>query len=151
MSKILTNATPVTELLNKQVSNWSVLYAKLHNYHWYVKGESFFDLHIKFEELYTEAGVHLDVVAERILTLRSKPVATLKEHLAISSIEEAKGNESASQMVMQVLEDFEQITKELTEGIEAAEGQKDQPSADMMIQIKTSLEKHIWMLSAYLA
>jgi starvation-inducible DNA-binding protein len=151
MSKVLTKATPVTELLNKQVANWSVLYAKLHNYHWYVKGESFFDLHIKFEELYTEAGLHLDVVAERILMLRGKPTATLKEHLALSSIKEAKGNESTVQMVAQVVEDFGQISKELTKGIEAAEEQEDQPSADLMIKIRTSLEKHIWMLSAYLA
>jgi starvation-inducible DNA-binding protein len=151
MSKVLTKATPVTELLNLQVANWSVLYAKLHNYHWYVKGEKFFDLHIKFEELYTEAGLHLDVVAERILALRGKPTATLKEHLTLSSIKEAKGNESAAQMVAQVVEDFEQMTKELTKGIEAAENQEDQPSADMMIKIRSSLEKHIWMLSAYLA
>jgi starvation-inducible DNA-binding protein len=151
MSKVLTKATPVTEILNKQVANWSVLYAKLHNFHWYVKGENFFTLHIKFEELYTEAGIHLDVVAERILALRSKPVATLKEQLALSSINEANGNESASQMVAQIVEDFETLTEELTKGIQAAEGQEDQPSADMMIQIRTSLEKHIWMLSAYLA
>ncbi|QGQ98633.1 DNA starvation/stationary phase protection protein [Paenibacillus psychroresistens] len=151
MSKVLTKTTPVTEILNKQVANWSVLYAKLHNFHWYVKGENFFTLHIKFEELYTEAGLHLDVVAERILSLQSKPTATLKEHLALSSIKEAKGNESATQMVAQVIEDFETIAKELTQGIEAAEEQKDQPSADMMIQIRTSLEKHIWMLGAYLA
>src|SRR5665647_1084561 len=114
MSKVLTKATPVTEILNKQVANWSVLYAKLHNFHWYVKGENFFTLHIKFEELYTEAGVHLDVVAERILALRSKPVATLKEHLALSSIKEAKGDESATQMVAQVVADFQQIANELT-------------------------------------
>jgi starvation-inducible DNA-binding protein len=151
MSKVLTKATPLTEILNLQVANWSVLYAKLHNYHWFVKGENFFDLHNKFEELYTEAGLHLDVVAERILALRSKPTATLKEHLALSSIKEAKGNESPNQMVAQVVEDFELITKELTNGIEAAEGQADQPSADMMIKIRSSLEKHIWMLRAYLA
>jgi starvation-inducible DNA-binding protein len=151
MSKILTKATSVTELLNKQVSNWSVLYTKLHHYHWYVKGELFFSLHIQFEQLYTEAGLHLDVIAERILALRGLPIATLREHLASSSIEEAQGNESAAQMVAQVVKDFEQITKELTEGIEIAEGQKDQPSADMMIIIRSSLEKHIWMLSAFLA
>jgi starvation-inducible DNA-binding protein len=150
MSKVLTKATPVTELLNKQVANWSVLYTKLHNYHWYVKGESFFDLHIKFEELYTEAGLHLDVIAERILALRSKPLATLKEYLTVSSIKEAKGNETTSQMVGQITDDFKQVADELTKGIEAAEEQKDQPSADMMIQIRSSLEKHIWMLSAYL-
>jgi starvation-inducible DNA-binding protein len=150
MSKVLTKQTPVTELLNKQVANWSVLYTKLHNYHWYVKGESFFDLHIKFEELYTEAGVHLDAIAERILALRGKPLATLKEYLTVSSIKEANGNENASQMVEQIAKDFKQIADELTKGIEAAEEQEDQPSADMMIQVRTSLEKHIWMFSAYM-
>jgi starvation-inducible DNA-binding protein len=150
MSKVLTKATPITELLNKQVANWSVLYTKLHNFHWNVKGESFFDLHVKFEELYTEAGIHLDVVAERILALRGKPIATLKEYLASASIKEAKGNETTSQMVAQVVEDFETIAQELTQGIESAEENKDQPSADIMIGIRTSLEKHIWMFSAYL-
>jgi starvation-inducible DNA-binding protein len=150
MSKVLTKSAPVTELLNKQVANWSVLYTKLHNYHWYVKGESFFDLHIKFEELYTEAGKHLDVIAERILALRGKPLATLKEYLAAASIKEAKGNESAAQMVTQLVEDFRMLAEELTNGIEDAEKNEDQPSADMMIQIRTSLEKHAWMFEAYL-
>ncbi len=47
----------LTESLNTQVANFSVLYMKLHNYHWYVKGENFFTLHVKFEELYTEAAL----------------------------------------------------------------------------------------------
>jgi starvation-inducible DNA-binding protein len=150
MSKVLTKSTPVVELLNKQVANWSVLYTKLHNYHWNVKGESFFDLHIKFEELYNEAGEHLDVIAERILALRGKPLATLKEHLATASIKEAKGNESATQMVTQLVEDFRMLADELTQSIEDAEKNEDQPSADMMIQVRTSLEKHAWMFEAYL-
>jgi starvation-inducible DNA-binding protein len=150
MSKVLTKSTPVTELLNKQVANWSVLYTKLHNYHWNVKGESFFDLHVKFEELYTEAGEHLDVIAERILALRGKPLATLKEYLATSSIKEAKGNESAKQMVTQLVEDFNMLAEELTKSIGIAEENEDHPSADMMIQIRTSIEKHAWMFDAYL-
>jgi starvation-inducible DNA-binding protein len=150
MSKVLTKSAPVTELLNKQVANWAVLYTKLHNYHWNVKGESFFDLHIKFEELYNEAGQHLDVIAERILALRGKPLATMKEYLATASIKEAKGNESATQMVTQLVEDFRMLAEELTRGIEDAEKNEDQPSADMMIQIRSSLEKHAWMFEAYL-
>ncbi|MDV2888516.1 ferritin-like domain-containing protein, partial [Alkalihalophilus pseudofirmus] len=54
----------LVHVLNKQIANWSVLYMKLHNYHWYVKGEQFFTLHVKFEEFYNEAGLHVDELAE---------------------------------------------------------------------------------------
>ncbi|WP_261808110.1 Dps family protein [Paenibacillus sp. N3.4] len=150
MAKVATKTNQITEILNKQVANFSILYMKLHNYHWYVKGENFFTLHIKFEELYTEAGLHLDVLAERMLSLRAVPTATLKEHLAISSIEEAKNSENAEQMVRQIVSDFSTLCSELTEGIELAEEHKDQPTADMLIAVRSSLEKHNWMLDSYL-
>ncbi|GHH98763.1 Dps family protein [Neobacillus kokaensis] len=141
----------ITDTLNKQVANFSVLYMKLHHYHWYVKGENFFTLHVKFEELYKEASLHLDTIAERMLAVGAKPAATLKEHLEMASVEEASDSESAaSEMVEALVDDFDTICKELTEGITAAEDSDDQPTADLFIAIRTSLEKHKWMLKAYL-
>src|SRR5690606_9275675 len=99
MSNITVAATPIAEILNKQVANWSVLYMKLHSFHWFVKGKDFYTLHEKFEELYNEAAQIIDEVAERILAIKGKPQATLKEHLAAASIQESQGNESADQMV----------------------------------------------------
>ena len=141
----------LTKNLNTQVANFSVLYMKLHNYHWYVKGENFFTLHVKFEELYTEAALHLDTIAERMLSLRSVPTATLEEQLQLSSIKEATGDENAQDMVKALADDFNTICSELTEGITIAEDNDDQPTADMFIAIRDSLEKHRWMLEAYLA
>jgi starvation-inducible DNA-binding protein len=66
----------LTDIVNKQIANWSVLYIKLHNYHWYVKGPQFFTLHEKFEQLYNEAALHIDELAERLLALGGAPVAT---------------------------------------------------------------------------
>ena len=140
-----------TEVLNQQVANFSVLYMKLHHYHWYVKGENFFTLHVKFQELYTEAGLHLDTIAERMLSLGALPTATLKEQLELSSIKEASGDETAQEMVQTLADDFGNVCDALTEGITAAEEHDDQPTADMFIAIRTSLEKHGWMLKAYLA
>ncbi|WP_374718123.1 Dps family protein, partial [Neobacillus sp.] len=57
----------LANVLNKQIANWAVLYLKLHNYHWFVKGDQFFTLHAKFEEFYNEAADHLDELAERLL------------------------------------------------------------------------------------
>jgi|SRR3954462_7995060 starvation-inducible DNA-binding protein len=141
----------VTEVLNQQVANFSVLYMKLHHYHWYVKGENFFSLHVKFQELYTEAALHLDTIAERMLSLGEAPTATLKEQLELSSIKEATGDETTGEMVQTLADDFDKVCGELTEGITVAEDKDDQPTADMFIAIRTSLEKHGWMFKAYLA
>ena len=65
------------QLLNKEVANFAVLYTKLHNFHWYVKGSLFFQLHGKFEELYDEVTEIYDEIAERILMIGGKPVASL--------------------------------------------------------------------------
>lgn len=151
MSKVMTKAEPISKILNKQVANCSILYMKLHNYHWFVKGESFFDLHVKFEELYNEMALHLDTIAERILAIGEKPTATLKEMLASSSIKEAAGDETAILMVKQLIKDFETIAMELIEAIESAEEAKDQPTSDMLVGIRKSLEKHVWMFNAYSA
>lgn len=140
----------LTELLNKQVANFSVLYMKLHHFHWYVKGEQFFTLHVKFEQLYTEAAIHLDTIAERMLSLRAAPSATMKQQLAIASVKEAEGDEDAQQMVKSLAGDFDSMCTELTIAITLAEESRDQPTSDMLIAIRTSLEKHRWMLDAYL-
>lgn len=139
----------ITDLLNKQIANWSILYVKLHNYHWYVKGEQFFTLHIKFEEFYNEAGLHVDALAERVLTIGGKPVATMKEFLEISSVKDAENNESAQQMVQTIIDDFTTVVKELYEGIEISEQLNDGPTVDLLLGIKSGLEKHVWMLKAF--
>ncbi|KAA6448499.1 Dps family protein [Bacillus swezeyi] len=136
--------------VNKQVANWTVLYVKLHNYHWYVKGKDFFTLHEKFEELYTEAAVYIDDLAERLLAMQGSPVGTMKECLEMSSIKEADGSESSEQMVQNIHNDFSTVAEELKSGIELAEEVNDETTGDMFLSIHQSIEKHNWMLKAYL-
>ncbi|WP_311083464.1 Dps family protein [Paenibacillus polymyxa] len=145
-----TQTKSVEELLNRQVANLNVLYVKIHNYHWYVKGSSFYTLHIKFEELYNEVTLKMDEIAERLLTLKGSPSATLKEYLELSSIQEATGNEDAPKMVQTLIEDFATVCEEFQEGIELAESNSDQPTADLLTGYKADLEKHMWMLRSYL-
>ncbi|RBW67689.1 Dps family protein [Bacillus taeanensis] len=137
-------------VLNKQIANWNVLYVKLHNYHWYVKGEQFFTLHTKFEELYTEAAVHIDELAERLLSIGGEPIATMREYIETSSVEEATGEEEAQQMVQSIISDFSTVIEELKAGMAQAEEANDETTGDMLLAIHSSLEKHVWMLKAYL-
>ncbi|MGG1662364.1 Dps family protein [Brevibacillus sp. NRS-1366] len=140
----------VTNHLNKQVANWTVLYTKLHNYHWNVKGQHFFTLHQKFEELYTEAAEHIDTIAERVLSIGGKPVATLSACLQTASIAEANGTESAEQMVETVAHDFVILLEELKLAMDTADQAGDEATADMLLAIRSGLEKHVWMLQAFL-
>ncbi|MEI2284348.1 Dps family protein [Paenibacillus polysaccharolyticus] len=143
-------AKSVEQVLNRQVANLNVLYVKIHNYHWYVKGPDFFTLHVKFEEFYNEITVQMDEIAERLLTLKGSPAATMKEYLEMASIQEASGKEDANAMVQNLIEDFATLSNEYQEGIDLADAAEDQPTADMLTGFKADLEKHMWMLRAYL-
>lgn len=140
----------VVDTINRQIANWSVLYVKLHHYHWFVKGKLFFTLHEKFEELYKEADERIDELAERVLAIQGKPIATMKEMLAQASVKEAGGDESADQMVRVIAGDFRTMIAEMRSAIERAEEAGDRTSADLLAGIQSSLEKHVWMLEATL-
>lgn len=146
------SSTTVTlqEVLNKQIANLNVLYTKLHNYHWYVKGHQFFTLHLKFEELYNEVALHSDDLAERLLAIKGLPMARMVDYLNYSSVKEATGTENADQMVKTIAQDFEIMIVELRDGMALAESLNDDTTADMLLAIHTSLEKHVWMLNSFL-
>ncbi|MBO8164548.1 MAG: DNA starvation/stationary phase protection protein [Brevibacillus sp.] len=146
-----TAAPALTDLLNKQIANCGLLYIKLHNYHWFVKGDHFFELHSKFEEFYNEISAYLDELAERLLALNGRPHATMRDFLQHASLTEATGNETAQQMVQNIANDFGTIIDELKQGISIAEDQNDQATADILIGMRSSLEKHRWMLTSFLA
>ena len=140
----------VKKALNKQVANFAVLYIKLHNYHWFVKGNLFYTLHEKFEELYDEVTGYFDEVAERLLMIGGRPAATMKEYLSLASIQEASGNESTEEMVQAIVKDFETVNAELAEGIKAAAEAADEVTVDLFVTISKDLQKNIWMLKTLL-
>ncbi|ASS67122.1 MULTISPECIES: Dps family protein [unclassified Paenibacillus] len=141
----------VAQVLNLQLANWSILYVKLHQYHWYVKGPQFFTLHEKFQALYEEAAIHVDELAERLLAVGGRPLASMKAYLETATVQEAAGSESAIAMVRSVSADFRSMIGELKEGMAAAQSRQDETTADMLLAIHTSLEKHVWMLDAFTA
>lgn len=136
------------QALNRRVADFGVLYVKLHNYHWLVKGPHFYQLHTLFETLYDEVAERLDEVAERILQLGGVPLASLKDFLADASIPEARGNETPEEMVNQIIYDFTTVNESVREAIRTAHADGDEGTADLLIGISKSFEKHLWMLGA---
>lgn len=142
----------VKDYLNTVVATQGQFYIRLHQFHWYVKGPHFFTLHEKFEELYDEVTANLDEVAERLLAIGGEPYSTLQEFIDHSIIKEKAEDKNLSQdeMVKAVVADLETIAESLQKGAELTDEHEDFPSNDMLIAMKESTDKHIWMLKAYL-
>jgi len=136
--------------LNQLLSNQFVMYVKLHRYHWFVKGKHFFQLHEKFEEMYNQFADDLDEVAERILMIGGKPLATMSKYLEESTLVEANADDTEKEIIEQLLEDYKQLAAEIKDqGIKLANENEDEPTLDILIGLQNEYEKYIWMLSAY--
>lgn len=136
--------------LNQLLSNYFVMYVKLHRYHWYIQGKHFFQLHDKFEEMYQMFASDLDELAERILAISGQPLATMAKYIKESTIVEANADNTEEEMVEQLIKDYQQIISEISgDGLEYASTLSDEPTTDLLITFQTQLEKYVWMLNAY--
>jgi starvation-inducible DNA-binding protein len=135
--------------LNILLSNYQIYYQNLRNYHWNISGAHFFDLHVKFEELYNEAKTNIDEIAERVLTLRMKPTSTLKEYLEMADVIE-QSTDNPEDMVSNILEDHRKLITNLRKVIVTAGEASDEGTIDMAAGFLASLEKNSWMLDAWL-
>lgn len=143
----MSNKTETIKRLNNILADAMVMYTKLHNYHWNVKGMQFYGLHAKMEELYTTFATIYDDVAERILQLEGKPYVTLKQIIANARIQEEERTEfDGKDMVKNLIEDlkfFHGDFKVLSQSADAT----TTAYADDKIGM---LEKEIWMLRSML-
>lgn len=141
----------VAKKLNKYLSDLHVLYTKLHNYHWNVVGVGFFEMHAKLEELYTATALEIDEIAERILQLEERPLATMKDYLEVSSLKEAESKKiKAGEAAKDILNDYQNVLKDMREIVELASENSDEQTVGILDGFIGAYEKHIWMLSAYL-
>ncbi|QDI90175.1 DNA starvation/stationary phase protection protein [Salicibibacter halophilus] len=136
--------------LNREFANMQVLYVKLHNYHWFVKGSHFFSLHGKFEELYNKTATFMDDYAEQMLAIQVKPLATMKDFLANATIEEASGNEDEQEMVETLAADLQALSNQLVELVDGLEEQNALSLADSIQGMARDFQKDGWMLRSYL-
>ena len=127
------------------------LYLKTHNYHWNVTGQLFNTLHTMFEEQYTELAVAVDDIAERIRALGVKAPGSYSAFAALTSIGEASGDESAEEMIRQLVEGQEAVARTARKVFPAADKAGDEPTADLLTQRMQVHEKTAWMLRSMLA
>ena len=126
------------------------LYLKTHNYHWNVTGPLFNTLHLMFETQYTELAAAVDEIAERIRALGIDAPGSYRDFSALTSIEEARGGESAEDMIRELVIGQETVVRTARAAFPAADAAHDEPTADLLTQRMQIHEKNAWMLRSML-
>ena len=137
--------------LNRLLANFQTYYQNLRGIHWNIKGKSFFDLHVKFEELYNDANIKVDEVAERILTLGEVPLHTFEDYMENSNVPIGKNitkDEEAIKLIVDSLKELLLIERKILADSDEA---KDEGTNSMMSGFITEQEKTVWMMKAWLA
>lgn len=135
--------------LSKLLAHYSVFYQNTRGYHWNIKGDDFFELHLKFEELYTDLQVKIDEVAERILTLGFSPDHRYSEYLKQSKIEESNQVSDGKTAVHEILDAFKITLKLQREILELSDEVGDEGTNALMSDYIRAQEKEVWMYSSY--
>ena len=144
-----TKLKPVIKELNQLLADYHIYYQNLRCFHWNVVGQNFFDLHEKFEEMYDDAKLKVDEIAERILTLRFQPVSNYTDYLEMSNLKESPSRTEDSKMVKILLEDHGKILTQMRKVIEKADKAEDEGTIDMIGAYIADVEKISWMLDAW--
>ncbi|MBD2168979.1 DNA starvation/stationary phase protection protein [Calothrix membranacea FACHB-236] len=142
----------VIDLLNQDLADSYVLLVRTKKYHWDVVGPQFRTLHQLWEEHYEKLTENIDAIAERIRTLGGYPVGTLEGFLKIATLKEKAGQvPTATGMVAQLVEDHEQVIRNLREHVErSSEDFNDEGTADFLTGLMEEHEQIAWMLRSFI-
>lgn len=138
----------VAEQLKKLLADSYTLYLQTHNFHWNVTGPQFRDLHLMFEEHYTELATAVDEIAERIRTLGVAAPGTYEAFAKLTSIKEVDGVPEASDMVSILTINHEAVVRTCREALKAAQAADDESSIALISDRMRLHEKTAWMLRA---
>ena len=144
MTKVL-----ITDL-NELLANFQVYYQNLRGLHWNIKGKSFFELHVKFEEFYTDSQEKIDMIAERILTLGGAPMHTFADYTDNASVRVGKDISNDVEAVKLVLHALTELLKIERRILNSSDQAEDEGTNAMMSDLIAEQEKTVWMLNAWL-
>ena len=144
------SSTDIANELNVLLANFQVYYQNLRGIHWNIKGKRFFDLHVKFEELYNDANIKVDEIAERVLTLGETPLHTFNDYILKAKVPVGKNiseDEKAVRLIVDSLTELLRIERHI---LDISGDANDEGTNSMMSDFITEEEKTVWMMKAWL-
>ena len=143
-------AKHLAEKLNELLANYSIFYQNTRGYHWNIKGQKFFELHLKFEELYNDLLLKIDEVAERILTLGNTPKHNYSDYRSTSKIKESVFVSDGIEAVEEILASLQTIIILQRELLIISSDAEDEGTNALMSDYIRLQEKLVWMYSSFL-
>lgn len=137
--------------LNTLLANYQVFYINVRGFHWNIKGEKFFELHAKFEELYNDVVLKIDELAERIKTLGTVPLHTYSDYLEQSSIKELRNVSDGKEAVRHIRDGLQQLLVLQRDVLRLSADAEDEGTNALMSDYIREQEKLVWMYNAYLS
>jgi starvation-inducible DNA-binding protein len=153
MNRIGLNQQQAEELinhLNDLLANYQLYYMNVRSFHWNIKGNKFFELHLKFEELYNDLLLKVDEIAERVLTLGGTPVHAYSDYLKCAQIKEVKDVCDANGAITSILNSFEILLIKQREILTISAKTSDEGTNALMSDYISKQEKLVWMYSAFM-
>lgn len=136
--------------LNNLLADYMMFYQNTRGLHWNIKGEKFFELHLKYEELYTNLLLKVDEVAERILTLGATPLHTFDDYKSTTKIESIKNVSDGKKGIQTILNAFEILIVSQRELLNLSADAGDEGTNALMSDYIREQEKLVWMYSSFL-
>ncbi|PCM43049.1 Dps family protein [Marinobacter sp. ANT_B65] len=140
----------LADSLNDLLSNYQIFYMNVRGYHWNIKGDNFFELHLKFEELYNDLLLKVDEVAERVLTLGHRPAHSYSTYIERSEVSEQRDVCDGKQAMENILDSFATLIGKQRELLSLAGDAEDEGTAALMSDYISQQEKTVWMYRSYL-
>ena len=137
-------------MLNDLLANYQVFYMNVRGFHWNIKGEKFFELHVKFEELYDDLVIKIDEIAERITTLGATPLHTFEDYLKTSEIKSVKDAADPMTTVQSILESFRILLVKEREILDLSDELGDEGTNALASDYIREKEKLAWMYNSFL-
>lgn len=140
----------VIDLLNELLANYQIYYQNLRGFHWNIKGNRFFVLHAKFEELYNDAIEKIDEIAERILTLGGVPLHSYAAYAKAATLKAKENITDGDECLRTVVENVRVLLEQERNILSVAAENGDEGTGDVFSSYVSGQEKLLWMLNAYL-
>jgi starvation-inducible DNA-binding protein len=140
----------LAEGLNRLLADYMIFYQNTRGLHWNIKGDKFFELHLKFEELYTNLLLKVDEVAERILTLGATPLHSFDDYRNTAKIKSVKNVSDGKKGVRAILDAFEILIVRQRELLNLSADAGDEGTNALMSDYIREQEKSVWMYSSFL-
>lgn len=143
-------AKELAEKLNDLLANYQVFYMNTRGFHWNIKGKKFFELHLKFEELYNNLVLKVDEIAERVLTLETTPEHNFTAYLKTSEVKETSNISDGEKAVQNILDTFKILLVKQRAILSLAGDAEDEGTSALMSDYIREQEKLVWMYSSFM-